>query len=180
MTIRSIHRDLGYFYVGLIISFAFSGILMNHRDYWHPEKYTIETKEFQTQLPKESEITETFVKGLVSDELKIKDKFRRHTIKNEKLRINYERHEIEIDIKTGKGEATEFRKTPVISQMMGLHKNTSNWWIYYSDVFGLSLIAIAVTGMFVFPKGKLSFKARGWKLAVAGLLFPLIFLLFLA
>ncbi|KOY86327.1 hypothetical protein AD998_09380 [bacterium 336/3] len=180
MTIRSIHRDLGYFYVGLIISFAFSGILMNHRDQWHAEKYTIETKEFQTQLPKESEITEAFVKGFVSNELKIKDKFRRHTLKNDKLRINCERHEIEIDMKTGKGEATEFRKTPIISQMMGLHKNTSNWWIYYSDIFGLSLITIAVTGMFVLPKGKLSFKSRGWKLAVAGLLFPLIFLIFLA
>ena len=25
---RNLHRDLGYFYVGLIISFAFSGILI--------------------------------------------------------------------------------------------------------------------------------------------------------
>ena len=40
--IRSIHRDFGYFYLGLIISFAFSGILMNHRESWHPEKYTTE------------------------------------------------------------------------------------------------------------------------------------------
>ena len=41
---RNLHRDLGYFYIGLIISFAFSGILMNHRDSWHPEKYTVATK----------------------------------------------------------------------------------------------------------------------------------------
>ncbi len=26
---RNLHRDLGYFYIGLIISFAFSGVLMN-------------------------------------------------------------------------------------------------------------------------------------------------------
>jgi hypothetical protein len=37
------HRDLGYFYIGLIISFAFSGLMMNHRDAWHPEKYTTTT-----------------------------------------------------------------------------------------------------------------------------------------
>lgn len=48
---RNLHRDLGYFYIGLIISFAFSGILMNHRDSWHPEKYTLETKAIEVKLP---------------------------------------------------------------------------------------------------------------------------------
>jgi len=180
LTFRSVHRDLGYFYVGLIISFAFSGIMMNHRDHWHPEKYTVETTPIQTQLPKEADITEKFVKGFVAGELKLKDKVRRHGVRNNQLRINCEKHEIEIDLKTGKGELVEFRKTPLISQMMFIHKTTSNWWIYYSDIFGLSLITIAVTGMLIIPKGKLSFKSRGWKLALAGLLFPLIFLFWLA
>ena len=39
---RNLHRDLGYFYIGLIISFALSGILMNHRDQFHAEKYNVE------------------------------------------------------------------------------------------------------------------------------------------
>jgi hypothetical protein len=47
---RNLHRDLGYFYIGLIISFAFSVILMNHRDSWHPEKYTVETKAIEFKL----------------------------------------------------------------------------------------------------------------------------------
>lgn len=41
---RNLHRDLGYFYIGLIIFFAISRILMNHRDSWHADKYTTETK----------------------------------------------------------------------------------------------------------------------------------------
>jgi len=44
LTRRDLHRDLGYFYMGLIISFAFSGILQNHRDTWKPEKYTATEK----------------------------------------------------------------------------------------------------------------------------------------
>jgi hypothetical protein len=52
-TFRNLHRDLGYFYIGLIISFAFSGLMMNHRDSWHPEKYTTETKSIEVQLPEE-------------------------------------------------------------------------------------------------------------------------------
>ena len=37
---RNLHRDLGYIYIGLIVSFAFSGLMMNHRVSWHPEKDT--------------------------------------------------------------------------------------------------------------------------------------------
>ena len=58
--IRDLHRDLGYFYLGLIVTFAFSGILMNHREHWHPEKITMESKPVELQLPSESEINEEF------------------------------------------------------------------------------------------------------------------------
>lgn len=61
---RNIHRDLGYFYIGLIISFAFSGILMNHRDSWHPEKYTVETKAVSVNIPQGTEITEKYAEEL--------------------------------------------------------------------------------------------------------------------
>ena len=57
---RNLHRDLGYFYIGLIISFAFSGLLMNHRDIWHPEKYTTETKAITVKLPEENKIDEKY------------------------------------------------------------------------------------------------------------------------
>ena len=64
-TIRNLHRDLGYFYIGLIISFAFSGILMNHREDWHPEKYTVETKAIEVKLPAdEAQITEKYAEEL--------------------------------------------------------------------------------------------------------------------
>lgn len=176
LKIRELHRDLGYFFIGLIISFSISGILQNHRQTWHPEKYTIDIKPVTLQLPQEEkEITEDFVKKLTK-EFNFKDKFRRYSIKKGELKISYEKHDVEIDIKSGKGEIIEFKKTPFIAQMNQLHKDTSVWWIYYSDVFALGLIFIAITGAMMFPRGKFSFKSRGWKLAVAGIVFPLIFL----
>lgn len=175
---RNLHRDLGYFYIGLIISFAFSGILMNHREHWHPEKYTVETKAIEVKLPAESEINEKYAEGL-GTQLGIEDKFRRHNVKKGTFKISYENHDVEIDIKTGKGEMVSFMKTPFISQAMKLHKNDSNWWIYYSDIFGISLITIAITGAIMIPAGKFTFKRRGWKLAIAGLVFPLIVLFLL-
>ncbi|MFI1771928.1 PepSY-associated TM helix domain-containing protein [Thalassobellus citreus] len=175
--LRAIHRDLGYFYVGLIISFAFSGILMNHRSTWHPDKYTTEIKEIQVQLPEnKSDISDGFVKNLAKD-LQIEDKLKRHMLRRGTLRVMFNNTDVEIDVKTGKGEIISFIKTPFISQTMTLHKTNSNWWIYYSDIFGISLIIIAVTGILLINKGKFSFKNRGWKLALAGLVFPIVFLL---
>jgi uncharacterized protein len=173
---RSLHRDLGYFYIGLIVSFAFSGLMMNHRDMWHPEKYTTETKAIEVVLPDESKITEEFAEEL-GKKLGVEDKFRRHNIKKNNLKISFENHDIEIDLKSGKGEIVSFIKTPIISQTMKLHKNTSNFWIYYSDIFALSLITIALTGTIMIKAGKFSWKNRGWKLAIAGVIFPLLFLI---
>lgn len=178
-TLRNLHRDLGYFYIGLIVSFAFSGLMMNHREAWHPEKYTSETKAIEVQLPEESEINEDFAKDL-GKKLGIDDKFRRQRIKKNQFTISFEKHDVEIDMKTGKGEIVSFFKTPIISQSMSLHKNTSSFWIYYSDIFAISLIIIALTGTIMIKAGKFSFKERGWKLAVAGVIFPLLFLFLFA
>lgn len=176
---RNLHRDLGYFYIGLIVSFAFSGLMMNHRDMWHPEKYTTETKAIEIKLPEESKITEDFAKDL-GKKLGIDDKFRRHNLKKGTFKMSFENHDVEIDLKTGKGEIVSFIKTPIISQSMKLHKNDSNFWIYYSDIFALSLITIALTGTIMIKAGKFSWKNRGWKLAAAGVIFPLLFLIFFA
>jgi hypothetical protein len=177
--IRNLHRDLGYFYIGLIISFSFSGILQNHRDKWHPEKYTVETKAIQVVLPEEDKINEKYAEKL-GKELGIDDKMRRQNVKKGTFKISFEKHDVEIDVKTGKGEIVSFNKTPFISQSMKLHKNDSDWWIYYSDIFAISLIVIAITGSLMIPAGKFTFGRRGWKLAVAGLIFPLIFLFLLS
>jgi hypothetical protein len=60
---------------------------------------------------------------------------------------------------------------------MKLHK-THRIWIYYSDIFAISLILIALTGTLMIKAGKFSWKNRGWKLAVAGVVFPLLFLFY--
>lgn len=177
---RALHRDLGYFYLGLIISFSISGILQNHRDSWKPERYTVETKEVTVQLPQdEKELTEDFAKNL-GEKLGVKDKFRRSMVKKGQLKLSYEKNDVEIDIKTGKCEIVTYRNTPLISQMHKLHKDTSPWWIYYSDIFGICMLVLAITGATMITKGKFSFSDRGWKLAAIGLLFPLIFLFLLS
>ena len=55
ITNRSLHRDFAFFYVGLIIAFSFSGIILNHREDWYPMDYTYENKEVLLDLPDNSE-----------------------------------------------------------------------------------------------------------------------------
>lgn len=178
-TFRALHRDLGYFYLGLIISFALSGILMNHREQFEAERYDVQTREIQVKLPTEDKLTEDFAKDFLKQN-NIEDTYRKSRVKGGSFRISCKNTDIEVDLASGKGEIESYKKTPLISQMMKLHKNTSNWWIYYGDIFGLSLILIAITGTIMIPAGRFSFKHRGWKLALAGIIFPLIFLFLLA
>jgi hypothetical protein len=173
---RAIHRDLGYFYIGLIISFAVSGIMMNHRNQWHPEKYIVQKSTFTINPMLTSQVNDSVVQEILKAN-RITDQFRRQNVKKGELRISLEKTDVDIDLKSGHAEVSVFVNTPIISHLFKLHKNTSNWWIYYGDIFGLSLIIIALTGSMLLSNSRFSFKQRGWKLALAGILFPLMVLI---
>ncbi len=180
LTVRNIHRDFAYFYLGLIIAFSFSGIFLNHRRDWHPRRYTYSSKEIS--IPRvtnaDSIINEAYISNFTTAQ-SINDNVRRFTVEDNKLRISYEKHDVQIDLTTGKGKIEEYKTTPVLGQMTQLHVDTSKWWIYYSDAFGVAMLVIAITGMFI-QKGENSFRSRGWKLTLIGLIFPLVFLFLLS
>ena len=179
LTARNTHRDIAYFYVGLIISFALSGIFLNHRQSWHPRRYAYEKREIAVPAPiQKDSINEEWVKGFAKEQ-RIDDHVRRFTAENNQLRISFEKNDVTVDLQTGKGRIETYTTTPLLGQMTQLHQDTSKWWIYYSDIFGVAMLTIASTGMFI-EKGRLSFKSRGWKLALAGIIFPLIFLFLLS
>ncbi|MBX2840145.1 MAG: PepSY-associated TM helix domain-containing protein [Flammeovirgaceae bacterium] len=176
---RNIHRDLAYFYLGLIISFSFSGIFLNHRRVWHPIKYQYSTEEVTVKIPgNTADINDKFIEN-VTVMLNIKDKLKRYGVNEDMLKISYNDTDVEINLANGEGKVGRFMQTPVLGQMTQLHITTDQWWIYYSDIFGAAMFTIAITGMFI-SKGQSSFKNRGWKLAAVGIIFPLIFLIALA
>lgn len=177
ITNRSLHRDLAYFYVGLIIAFSFSGIILNHRQDWYPMDYTYENKPFELAIPSEEQ---AFTKEYISEKTKEVGKYEGHRVRNGKIRVYFKDNIIlDADAKTGVGTIEYKRKVPIIGHSMYLHKSTNSFWIWYSDIFGIAMLVIAITGVLI-PLGKKGIKGRGWKLAVAGMLFPLLFLLLFA
>lgn len=176
ITNRNLHRDLAYFYSGLLIAFSFSGIILNHRQDWYPQEYTYESSPFEFTVPVvENQLTDDYVK----EATKTLGEYDGHRIRNGSLRVYFKGDAVlDVDISSGKGTVEYKRTVPLVGHSMILHKSTSSFWIWYSDIFGLAMLVIAVTGVLI-PVGKSGFKGRGWKLAAVGMLFPLVFLLLL-
>lgn len=175
LTNRNIHRDIAYFYVGLIIAFSFSGIILNHREDFYPKDYTYKSQPFELKMPSgEDELTDEYIENAT----KSIGTYDGHRIKNGKLRVYFKGNAIfDADAKTGKGEIEYKKIVPLVGHSMILHKSTDSFWIWYSDIFGVAMLVISITGILI-PSGKKGFKKRGWKLALVGMLFPILFLIF--
>lgn len=178
LTSRNTHRDIAYFYVGLIIAFSFSGIFLNHRQKFSSRRYKSEITEIAMAPVAKDSITDAFIANLTKTQ-NIADDLRRFEVRENTLRVSYVNHDLEADITTGKGQVIAYKIIPVLGHFTKLHIDTSQWWIYYSDIFGIAMLVIAFTGMFI-AKGDMSFRQRGWKLALIGIIFPLIFLFLLS
>jgi hypothetical protein len=74
---------------------------------------------------------------------------------------------LRLDLQSGEGKITTYKTIPVLGQMTQLHVDTSKWWIYYSDAFGIAMLVIAITGMFI-EKGKNSFQKQRLEVALLG------------
>ncbi len=176
---RTIHRNLAFFYVGLIISFAFSGILNNHRETWKVKtNYTYETEEFRIPVPVNMEDFNSKAKiAAFAKKHYPNSKFLGSRIRNNELRAFFKDNTIlDLNFFLGVGTIEYRRKVPIIGHSLFLHKFSNDFWVFYSDIFALSLIIIAITGLLL-PRGKYSFKKSGWKLTLLGLLVPILVLI---
>ena len=175
---RKYHRDIGYFVSGILMSYAISGIALNHRKQWNPSRYIYQTKAVHIAIPpiiNKSNIENTVVNWVKENQLT--NQYRKHRIKNNQLRIALENGTVEVNLATGNGELELTKKRPVLGQMVSLHKLSSNFWIWYADIYALAILFLVGSGL-VISKGKFSFQKRGWKLLLLGICFPLLIIIF--
>ena len=170
---RNLHRDIAYLFLGLIISFSISGIALNHRRTFNPREYVYTSEPVQLKFS-DTDFDDDKVKRILK-EASITEDYRTFRVQNKKLRIFLDNGLVEADLKTGAGTLERTKKRRLLYQMTFLHQTTNRWWIWYSDIFGIAMLTIAITGTFI-SGGKFSFRKRGWKLMLIGIIFPLIFL----
>ena len=176
---RIIHRDLGYFFFGMTVIYCLSGIALNHKviDNWNSE-YSITNKNISVQdLPEsKDEIDKSYARE-ITERFDEEDHFKNYYFpETDLLKIFIDDGNITIDLSTGEGNIEISRRRPVFYEVSYLHYNPNRWWTWFSDIFSVGLILIAISGLFIL-RGKKGIKGRGAWLTTLGILIPIIFLL---
>ena len=172
--LRILHRDLGYFIVGMTIVYALSGIFLNHRHDFNPD-YKIYFVDFQTEIGPDTNVDEKMLRNILA-ELDHDVVFKKHYITNQgNIKIFIENGEVVINSETGEGTMNYLQRRPIIFEMNLLHKaSIGTIWKWVSDGMAVILLFVAVSGLFLL-KGKRGFGHWGWWWTIAGIIVPLFF-----
>ena len=177
---RWIHRHLSFFFAGIVIIYALSGILMNHRDEINPtySARRIELPSALAEIPRaEGSVTVAEIETLL-DEIGEKGRYTKHYYPDERTMKVFLKggSTLEVDLRTGAGVYDRLRKRPLLGDLVRLHYNPGRWWTYFSDLFAIGLIVITLSGLFL-ARGKRGIRGVGGLELVLGILIPLLFLL---
>jgi hypothetical protein len=160
----------------MILIYSLSGIAINHLDDWNPsyivKKWDVKTEE---KIEKNS-FNEDDAKTIL-EEIDIDNKFRKFYFPNdERLKIFFKGGNVIFDLNTGTGRVETLSKRQIFHTVNWLHYNPNFYWKWYSDIFAVALMILAISGMFIL-KGKNGLKWRGTILISIGILIPLVFLM---
>lgn len=177
---RIIHRDLSYFFAGVVIIYAVSGIVLNHKRDFNSD-YSIRRSEVQLpgtfpQLQEvDSQTAREMLRAVDPDA-----RYAKHYASGEdRIKIFVAGGSIlEVELQSGKAVYEKLSRRPIISSMNRLHYNPNRWWTRFSDVFAVSLLLITLTGLVMVP-GRNGLKGRGGIELAAGIAIPILFLLLL-
>lgn len=177
---RYIHRDLSFFFSGVILVYAISGVVLNHKKDFNSD-YIIRqhTLQIPGEFPKsQTEFSKEYVLTLLQP-LEEQENYTKHYFPNERQMKVFIKggSSLVVDIQTGKALYESVKKRPVISALNRLHYNPGKWWTIFSDIFAVSLLLITLTGI-VMLKGKKGLWGRGGIELAIGILIPLLFIFF--
>ena len=172
--LRIIHRDLGFFVVGITLIYGISGIILNHLGTSDPA-YRIEKG--TVQLSANLNETELEAVWLASSDLPpLKRIFR---IDDDRLRLFLESGTGEYNVADGNVSYERHHKRVIVFWMNRLHYNKVKGWTPVADFYAGALMLLAISGLFI-VKGKKGIAGTGKWYLVAGIVIPVIFgLLFL-
>ena len=168
---RHLHRDIGYFCVGLTVIYAVSGIAVNHIADWNPN-YTFDKKEEHMSgvPPVESE---SFI-SFFQKQLEIKEPFRSLYRESPTLtRLYFENFNLTWDSESQTVQYEKLSERPGLFAFNFLHLNhAKKTWTLVADIFSVLLIYLALSGLFMLT-GRHGFWNRGVWFVLTGVIIPL-------
>jgi hypothetical protein len=179
-TLRALHRDFGYFVVGITFIYTVSGIALNHRQDWNPH-YTLISEEIAVPSKTYTELTKAEVTAIL-EKFEFNPVYKKHFItKNGDVKIFVEEGTVIYNPQKGIAALEILKKRPFFFQINKIHlAQTGNVWIWISDAMAVFLLFVAISGLFLL-KGKYGLKGRGLWLTGLGIIIPLaVILLYLS
>jgi uncharacterized protein len=171
--LRAIHRDVGYFCVGLTFVYALSGLAVNHIADWEPNFRQI-AREHQLPLPLPSEDEQ--IAALAASALRLTAPVREAYRTDERtLQVVFDRRTLSVDTSTGHvaEEAQEARFFLRAANWLHLNRGKKAW-TYIADAYASGLLLLSLTGLWMFP-GRKGLLGRAGLIAVAGALVPALY-----
>ena len=175
---RSLHRDIGYFCIGMTLIFSISGIAVNHIDDWNPnykvEQEVILMEELSAHKDSPSLAIHLIQKlGLTGE---IRAEFW-ESAERYKLFLNDDSN-VFVDFETQKVTIETIRPRPILQSFNRLHLNeVKAGWVYFSDLFAVMLIFLSISALFMI-KGRNGVLGKRGLLVVAGFVSPLFFIVY--
>jgi len=166
-----LHRDIGYFLSGLILVYCISGLALNHVNDWNPDfvihKRTIALDRVYTADEIKDQRLEELTAQVGETIPKVKD-----TPTPNHVKLYFDNATLLLDLPAKTGFYERVHRRPFIYQTNVLHRNSLKGWKWASDVFGLLLIFLTVSGWFML-KGKYGIGGRGKWFIAAGMIPPI-------
>jgi uncharacterized protein len=168
--LRAIHRDFGYFGVGLTLVYALSGLAVNHIADWDPSFRQISsTQQLPAPLPADADALGKTVLNL----LKISEAPREvYTAGDDAVDIVFDQRTLHVTPSTGK--VVEEGQSPrwFLRAANWLHLNRGKKaWTYVADTYAVILLYLAISGLFMLP-GRKGLLGRGAVIALLGAAVP--------
>lgn len=100
--LRTLHRDLGYFIVGMTVVYCLSGIFLNHQNDFNPD-YKIINVDFQTPITSQTKVDASLLKEIFS-QLNHRIVYKKHYINNKgEIKVFIEMAKLSLILKTERG-----------------------------------------------------------------------------
>jgi len=171
--VRAIHRDIGYFAVGLTIVYALGGIAVNHIADWDPNFTQQQATHELGPLERDDEA----IGKLVAERLKLDE------VPQDVYRVNDE--ELEVAMPSGRTLQVNAKTGRVLEQGQEprFFLRAANWlhlnrgkkaWSYIADGYAVFLLYLAISGLFMIP-GRKGLIGRGALIALAGAAVPVLY-----
>ena len=165
-------------FFGMCIIYGLSGIALNHgvARHWNPGIVTRSESYIYPKSLDRSEIDKEVVEEMLETTGQRNNYKQYYFPDDNHLMIYLKGGHIYVTLATGEYTLTKIRNRVIFNEVNYLHYNKpKKLWTWFSDLFALSLILMAITGLFL-VKGKKGIRGTGGILLAIGIVIPMFFL----